>query len=74
MAMGVLSRWEFWEAPNCKDSSAGQLRPVGWLQANDFEQGFKDGWGCRPPHIPIVSWQQDKLDLLDLEEQPNTLS
>ena len=36
-------------------SSAGQLRPVVWLQANDSEQGSKDAWLGSPPRIPIVS-------------------
>ena len=72
--MGVFPRWELCEAPNCKDSSAGQLRPVGWLQDNDSEQGSKDGCLDSPPRIPIVSKQQDRLDLLDLGEQPRRLS
>ena len=58
--MGVV------RVPNCKDSSAGHLRPVGWLQDNDSEQGSKDGWLGSPSHIPIVCKQQDRLDLLDL--------
>ena len=72
--MWVLSRCEVREDLNCKDSSAGQLRPVGWFQDNYSEEGSKDGWLGSPPRIPIVSKQQDRLDLLDLGEQPRKLS
>ena len=74
MAMGIFPRWELGEAPNCKDFSAGQLRPVGWLQDNDSELGSKDGWPGSLPLIPIASKHQDRSDLLDLGEQPRRLS
>ena len=45
-----------------------------WLQDNDSEQGSKDGWLGNPPRIPIGSKQEDRLELLDLGEQPRRLS
>ena len=46
-----------------------------WFSPGKFsEQGSKDGWLGSPPRIPIVSKQQDRLDLLDLGEQPRSLS
>ena len=72
--IGVFPRWELYEAPNFKDSSTGQVRPVGWLPDNDSDQGSKDGWLGSPPRISIVSKQQDRLDLLDMGEQPRRLN
>ena len=66
--MGVV------RSSQCKDSSAIQLRPDGWLQDYDSEQSSKDGWLGSPNCIPIFCKQQEGLDLLDLGEQLRRLS
>ena len=46
-----------------------------WLApGKESEQGSKDGWLGSQPHIPIVSKQENMLDLLVLGEQPRRLS
>ena len=50
------------------------IETCGCLQDNDSKQGSKDGWLASPPGIPIDSKQRDRLDLLDLVEQPRRLS